>query len=406
MNDICLACGCLCDDIHVVVDGGRIVEAERACSIGRPWFLSARMDGEKPEALIDGQPAERDRAIERAAAILRAAKSPVVWGLTETTIEAVASALAIADKIGAVVDLAGDRKSSSKLEAFQRVGHVSASLGEVKDRADLVVFWGVDPLKTHPRHWERYSVEPRGRFIPAGRSGRFVIVVDHEPSESSCQADLFVPIDRGRQPEAIDILRALIQGVAIDPEAASRSSKIPFSVLEELADRLRSAHYGAMFYEPTYQKTENLLRLVRDLNDGRNATGAASVLSWQSGAATSVDFGLGYPRHLPREASLTNRIELGQLDVVLMVIGSAGFASASGLLEQMRGVPSIVIGPEALDPEQATVSFQTTRPGIESGGTVSRIDGVMLPLRPLISSKLATDRQVLDAICERLKISQ
>src|SRR4051794_2959655 len=139
-HSTCLACGCLCDDIRVVVEGGRIVEADRACPMGRPWFLAPRPGEGHPTASIDGQPAEQAEAIERAAEILRAASAPVLWGLSGTTVEAVSSALAIADRIGAVVDLAGSAEGAARLAAFQRVGQVSASLGEVKDRADLVVF--------------------------------------------------------------------------------------------------------------------------------------------------------------------------------------------------------------------------------------------------------------------------
>ena len=92
--------------------------------------------------------------------------------------------------------------------AFQRVGRVSATLGEVKNRADVVVFWGADPVVSHPRHWQRYSVEPRGRFIPQGRAGRTVIVVDQQRTATAEEADLFVEIDASRQFEVLWVLRA------------------------------------------------------------------------------------------------------------------------------------------------------------------------------------------------------
>ena len=42
----------------------------------------------------------------------------------------------------------------------------------MKNRADLVLFWGADPLATHPRHLERYAAEPAGLFVPRGRADR------------------------------------------------------------------------------------------------------------------------------------------------------------------------------------------------------------------------------------------
>jgi formylmethanofuran dehydrogenase subunit B len=409
----CLACGCLCDDIRVVVEGGRIVEVENACSIGRPWFLAPRPGEGLPMSSIDGRPADRDEAIARAAEILGGARSPVVWGLSGSTVEGVASALAIADRIGAVVDLAGSTEGASRLSAFQRVGQVSASLGEVKDRADLVIFWGVDPLATHPRHWERYSVEPRGRFVPEGRAGRFVIVVNAGPSETSRAADLFVPVASDRQVEALEVLRALVRGVAIDPDCATHSAGLPFPTLEGLAALMKAAHYGAVFFGPGLggsRASEALLRLVRDLNEGRrfvglelggpgNHPGASSVLAWQAGAPSAVDFGLGHPRHLPREATLVDRLKSGEVDAVLIVANDPAGELPPDALAQLTGIPSILIAPGATAPgRSASVAFDVARPGLEVGGTVARVDGVMLPLRSAIDSGLPSDRDVLNEI--------
>jgi formylmethanofuran dehydrogenase subunit B len=411
-HSTCLACGCLCDDIRVKVEGGRIVEAGNACPIGRGWFLAPRPGEGLPASTIDGKAAELSEAIDRAAEILRGAKAPVIWGLSGTTVETAASALAIADRIGAVVDLAGSSEGSGKLAAFQRVGLVSASLGEVKDRADVVVFWGVDPLVTHPRHWERYSVEPRGRFIPEGRAGRFVIVVDSEETETARVADLFVRIDPDRQAETLEVLRALVRGVALDPARAGGSAGVPLASLESLTARLMRAHYGALFFgiPPGLGACESLFRLVRDLNEGRrfvalemgeagNHPGASSVLSWQSGAPSAVDFGLGHPRHLPREATLAAMLTRGEVDAILTVADDpADFLRADHAM-RLAQVPMIDIAPGAtIGGPRTAVAFDVARPGLEAGGTVARVDGVMLPLRPAISSGLPTDRDILEAI--------
>ena len=227
VNDAtCLACGCLCDDIRLVASGGRIVEASRSCPIGRSWFLGPRPGEGQPRASVEGRASEVDEAVDRASAILRGARSPAVWGLSGSTVEGVASALAIADAIGAVVDLAGSDEAFDR--AYQRVGAVSATLGEVKGRADVVVFWGVDPVSTHPRHWERYSVEPRGRFVPEGRAGRFVVAVDSEKTQTAERADLFVPIVPDRQAETLGSPPALARGIAIDPDRATRATGVGF----------------------------------------------------------------------------------------------------------------------------------------------------------------------------------
>ncbi|WP_435009586.1 formylmethanofuran dehydrogenase subunit B [Tundrisphaera lichenicola] len=414
-HSTCLACGCLCDDIRVVVEGGQITEAVHACAIGRPWFLAPRPGEGCPPSNIDGEPAELSEAIAKAAEILASAKAPVVWGLSGSTVEAVASALRIADAIGAVVDPSGSDDREAKLRAFQRVGQVSSTLGEVKDRADLVVFWDVDPITTHPRHGERYSMEARGRFALEART---IVVVGHEPSATSARSDLCVHVPPDRRTEALVSLRAMIKGIPLDPDRVEQSTGCPFESLEDLARRLMKARYGAFFFGPSMgegpggdRAVEAALSMVADLNEGRrfvaltlgspgNSGGAESVLAWQAGAPSAIDYGRGFPRYLPDEATLADRLDRGEVDAVLIVEGELPPA----LLEKMGNVPTIRIAPGATRPGvPSSVGFDVGRPGIESGGTVARVDGVMLPLRPSIAAGLPTARGILEAIGRQIE---
>ncbi len=319
-----------------------------------------------------------------------------------------------------MVDLGqGSADREARFAAFQRVGQVSATLGEVKDRADLVVFWDVDPIATHPRHWERYSVEARGRFVTRGRGGRSVVVVGHEPTATADASDPVRPRRaRTAGPRPLGVLRAMVKGVSLDRAGVERSTGCPFDALQDLAGRLMRARYGAFFFGPSMGEgpggdwaVEAALTLVRDLNEGRrfialtlgppgNAGGAEAVLSWQAGAPSTVDFGRGFPRHLPGEATLLGRLGSGEVDAVLIVADDpASELLSPDLLERLAAVPTIVIAPGATTPGRpSSVAFDVARPGIEAGGTVARVDGVMLPLRPSISAGLPSDREVLDEI--------
>src|SRR5512138_329709 len=46
----------------------------------------------------------------------------------------------------------------------QEVGIPTATLGQIRHRADLVIYWGCDPWSAHPRHLERYTNFTEGRF--------------------------------------------------------------------------------------------------------------------------------------------------------------------------------------------------------------------------------------------------
>ena len=272
----CLVCGCLCDDISVVKQGESITAAENACPLGREWLLRDRSDEDNgPTALIQGKPAEAAEAVKLAARLLMEAKAPVILGLSRSTNETVAAALQLADRIGAVVEPGNGHLSAPRWLAFQRAGRVSATLGEVRNRADVIVYWGADPLVSHPRHWDRYAVEPRGRFVPAGRAGRTVIVVDTQRTATAEQADLFLEIDASRQFELLWVLRPLARGVVLDPAQVRQLAGVELPRLMELGDRLGAAHYGAFFHGPLITQStmneaaatlEAAYALVRDLN--------------------------------------------------------------------------------------------------------------------------------------------
>jgi formylmethanofuran dehydrogenase subunit B len=136
----CLACGCLCDDLVVTVEGRAVVEARNACAAGREWFRLAGDTPPTPEATIDGQGVATPTAIDRAAEILSRARAPVVFGLTWAVTETVRAALELAEVLGARVVLGRSGADLGHVAAFQNLGRVSATLGEVKNRADVVVF--------------------------------------------------------------------------------------------------------------------------------------------------------------------------------------------------------------------------------------------------------------------------
>ena len=75
-NATCVACGCLCDDLALRVEGGRVVEARHACERGAAWFTVEHQSPGIVEATVGGKPAGREEAVARAAEILRGQRHP------------------------------------------------------------------------------------------------------------------------------------------------------------------------------------------------------------------------------------------------------------------------------------------------------------------------------------------
>lgn len=103
-NATCTFCGCVCDDIRLHSDGQRIHQAEKACVLGKAWFLNHTAEAKYPAALIDGREASLDDAIALAADLLHQADMPLVYGMSNTTCEAQQQCVAMADQLGGLVD--------------------------------------------------------------------------------------------------------------------------------------------------------------------------------------------------------------------------------------------------------------------------------------------------------------
>ena len=180
----CTFCGCVCDDIELTVKGHEITKAKRACVLGSAWFLNHSVD-DRPSCLIEGKPASVEDGIERAAQILTKARYPLMYGLSDTTTESQRVAVSIADWVGANVDTTTSVCHGPSGMAFQGVGEVTCSLGEVRNRVDMIIFWGSNPAESHPRHFTRYSLMPKGMFVPNGRKDRTCVVIDVRKTKSA-----------------------------------------------------------------------------------------------------------------------------------------------------------------------------------------------------------------------------
>jgi formylmethanofuran dehydrogenase subunit B len=409
----CTVCGCVCDDLRITLEGGRIARAEGACRLAEPWFLS-QDTLQPPVAHVEGQPASLQAALGRAANILRAARYPLIYGMSRSTTEGQRAAVALADRIGATIDTTASLCHAPSVMALQEAGESTCSLGEVKNRADLVIFWGSNPVESHPRHFERYAVLPQGQFVPQGRQGRTVVVADVRPTASAEAADLFVPVEPGRDFEALWTLRSLVRGVPVE---ATTSTGAPLTLLTELAGRMKSCRFGIVFFGLGLSMTglghrsvEALLLLVRDLNDHTrfyarrmrvqgDVTGADSVLAWQTGYPFSVNLARGYPRYNPGEFSAQDVLERGEADACLL-LGSEGVVRFSpAAVAHLRRIPTITLDyPTVESAAPPTVRFTTAVYGVHRSGTAYRMDEIPVPLRAFLPTAYPTDLEVLEGV--------
>jgi formylmethanofuran dehydrogenase subunit B len=416
-NVACTVCGCVCDDLRISVAGQRIVRAERACALAEPWLLGQDRE-QPPVAALRGRAVPYEKALDEAAALLRAARAPLFYGLSRSATEGQRAAIALADHLGATVDTTASMCHAPSVMALQQTGESTCTLGEIKNRADLVIYWGADPLRSHPRHMERYSADPVGEFLPGGRADRTLVVIDTAPTLSSAAADWFLRVEPGCDFEALWTLRALLGG---QPLAADAATGIPRPDLARLVEMMKRCRCGVVFFGLGLSMTglghrsvEALLQMVSELNDHTrfyarrlrvqgDVTGADSVLAWQTGFPFSVNLSRGYPRYNPHEFSALEMLERGEPDLCLLVGSETVGRFSPAALAHLRAIPTIALDhPTVPSQPEPTLRFTTAVYGIHVAGVVYRMDEVPIPLRQVLPSAYPADHEVLAELRRRV----
>jgi len=410
---VCLGCGCTCDDIRLRVEDDRIVAAEKACSLGVAWFGTGRVPA---RALENGVVSSPQQAVETMARILTGARSPLVYMAPDVTCETQRQTVAIADLLHATLDSVTSATSLASILAAQQRGRAGATLGEIRNRADLVVFWGVDPAVRYPRFQERYAPAPVGVHVPEGRRSRTVIAVDVGEQRGPSDADVRLAVAPGEEVATLVRLTA-----ALTSTGTPDSTAPPSGTLEEMALRLRSGRYVVVVADAEApggeqrvdrQRADALVALSLALNastrgalsllrSGGNRSGADAVATWQTGFPLGIDFARGYPRYSPWSGSAVSRISRGEIDAMLIVGNIAALPAA--LQSTSSRMATCVIGPHASESDfsRGATVVDTGLPGLHSGGTVLRMDDVPLPVRAIFRG--AIDAEVITrALCERI----
>ena len=395
-NVTCLGCGCGCDDVTVSVSQNRIVNVTPVCSRGRAWFG----DGGVPsEIRTDGQPASLEQALAQIAMTLRQAMGKcLVYLGRDLTSEAQRAAITIADLLRATVDGTTSDTAANGLITAQRRGRAGATLGEIRNRGDVFLFWGVDPQERYPRFLARYGPEPVGSHVPEGRGGRFVISVSVGGDGSLGGADLAITVPLDDEITALTLMRASVLGQELPATPLARQSA-------EIAGRLVRARYAVLLHdaEPTSEqrnplRAEALIALSQSLNgptraalcslrDGGNVVGAESALTSQTGYPLAVDYSAGYPRYRPDRRGIAGVLS-GTFRAAL-IIGSPPLDDS--MRDAFSSLTPAIIGPRATEaPFTTSVAIDTGVAGIHEEGVGYRMDEVPLSLRPSINGPRPT----------------
>lgn len=417
---VCPFCGCLCDDLEVTVEGGEIVSTKNTCAISRSKFMN-HGENRLEAPTVDGKEASLEEAIKASAEILAGARRPLVYGLSSTECEAIGKAVELAELSGGVVDNTSSVCHGPTILALQQVGESKTTLGEVKNRADLIIFWGSNPTEAHLRHIIRYSAMPKGLYTPEGRKSRYIVAVDVRETRMARVADQFLKIEPGGDFELLLALRAAVRGGDIQAEEVAGVSK---EEIVGLAKRMKEAKMGIVFFglgltqsDGRHMNIDAAVGLVAELNHHTkflltpmrghyNVAGANTVTTWQTGYPYGVDFARGYPRYNPGEYTAVDLLAKGEADAAIIIASDPGATFPADTVRNMAKIPLITLDQKVTPTTMLSrVVIPVATAGVEAEGTAYRMDGVPLRLRKVVEphESLLPDAEVLDMIIERVR---
>lgn len=427
-NVICPICGSACDDLQVTVRDSKIVELSRAhgCAIARAKFLDT---GEnritKPLVRKNGEFVETslDEAINAATEILTNAKYPILYGWSSTVNEAMDLGIELAELVGGIVDNTATTCHGPSVLAMQQTGLVFFSLGQIKNRADVVIYWGCNPTYSHLRHAVRYSGLSTGRYVKGfgeGKKGRKIIVVDVISNPTDKLADLFIKVEPGMDYELLTALRMMVNDYDIDTPVAG----VDNNAILELAETMMSAKFGVIFFglgltmtSARNRNVEEAIRLIQDLNKlGKwvilpmrghfNVTGTNHVMAWITGFPYAIDLSRGHPWYDPGITTVSDILLRNEADAAFIIASDPVSHFPKKAVDNLSKIPMIVVDPKWTPTAAvADVYIPTAFVGIEQEGTIHRMDGVPLYLKRIVNPPpgVPTDQEVLAMLIEKVK---
>jgi formylmethanofuran dehydrogenase subunit B len=445
----CPICGCLCDDIEITVENNEVVKMKNGCAVCEAKFIGYKGEHRIHTPLMrkEGKfvPVSMEEAVHKSAEILANATYPILYGWSSTSCEAQRVGVELAEEVGGVLDNTAVVCHGPSILGVQEVGIPTCTLGQIRHRADLIIYWGCDPWSAHPRHLERYTSFTEGRFegsewktymnkvkASAGKKklmsaqrieakkpasmaeslpinmppetlhkqGRKLIVIDVRKSMSAEMADYFIQVEPNKDYELMQAIRVLVQDGELDVE---KVAGVPVEYLKEVADALVNCEFGVIFFgmgltqtAGKFRNIEVAISLIRDLNMRTkfaimpmrghfNVTGADVVSAWQTGYPFGVDFSLGYPRYNPGETTCMDILLRGENDASLVIAADPGANFPKRAVENMVKKPLIVIDPHMNATAMlGDIVFPSAFVGIEVEGTAYRMDHVPLPLKKVV----------------------
>ena len=282
-------------------------------------------------------------ALERAAELLGRARLPVIGGLL-TDIRGAQAAIALAQKLGGIIDHAAGDSLTREARVRREAGISAASFGEVRNRADVIVVIGALPLEQEPDLLDRLFPAEAGLPRP-GSNPRELILLGPEQAQVPDRIPV-TSIGLGDQDLPALIARL---GAAVGNRSEHDDAGV---TLGGVAERLSSAAFAAFVYSAAELDEPALFTILDAIRHLSVTTRAATLAiatpgngdgvnlcsTWTCGLPVRTSFAGSVPAHDANRFATTQLIESGEADALVWIDALAGPG-----VPCPKGVPTIVL---------------------------------------------------------------
>ena len=357
-----------------------------------------------------------EEAIKNAVEMLRSSKSPFFYGWASATSETQQKGIELAQKVNGRIDCATTCTVGTGIQPLFENNIELPKLSYIKDSADVLVFLGSNPTASHIRLLSKYALLARGANTDRGIEDRTVITIDIRKTDMSKFSEEFLQITPGKGRDLIEAITQIIEERGISAETVANISR---KDLYEVANIMKDARYGVIFFGGGYLKTEeNMIVLIKLINalkqkgvnfgaipldGGYNALGFCKNLKDQACTELNADF--KNKNHAPEGNLLLKTLKTGDIDL-LVVLGSDPISNYPfHLSKQLAKVPLISIDfQQTPTTKLSKIVLPTTIPGVESAGTAYRLDLEPITLKSFMAppAGVHSDEKILQDLLERV----
>lgn len=400
-------CGIGSDDLQITVTGTGIKVTGQGDPESITGFETPSLD---TTPRIQGKPATRTEAVTEAARLIQEAGLPVFSGFG-TDVNESRAALSLIDRCRGVFDQKSAESGLRNLMVLADSGWMTTTLGELKNRVEVLVCFGTDIETQFPRFFERFIWPSETLFGADTRQRDIIFIGPDTVGKSAVSPD-------GRSPEIIPATQDDLPAIAAALSALAKNTPltchdiggVPVTRLQSVVDRMRAARYsvvtwaaGQLNFPHAELTVQQLCRMVVSLNQGgTRAAGlplggqggdktASQVCAWISGYPTRVSYARGYPEYDPYHNEAGRLLADGEADALIWV-------SSLGLTPPpVTDIPTVVIGRSGMCFErEPDVFIPVGVPGIDFTGHYYRCDSVVaLPLYALRDAGLESAANIL-----------